>query len=123
TARELERSCEQPGGSALVAVPRGPSARSGQTLGGPQRESRVWPTELRVIARCLLEVVPDDLVELDQVVAAILEPVCEPGVQVGAHRLGERVVGGITDQQVPEAEAVVAGEHCPVGADQLLARQ
>ena len=35
--------------------------------------------------------------------------------------LRERVVGGVADQQVAEAEAVLAGELRPVGADQLAA--
>ena len=32
-------------------------------------------------------------------------------VQLGARRLRERVVGGVADQQVPEAEGVVAGQR------------
>ena len=49
----------------------------------------------------------------------LLEPGGEALVQLGAGRLGEGVVGGVADQQVAEAEAVLAGELRPVGADQL----
>ena len=40
----------------------------------------------------------------------LVEPVGEAAVQVGTDRLGEGVVGGVADQQVAEAEPVVAGE-------------
>ena len=53
----------------------------------------------------------------------LVEPVGEAGVEVGADRLGERVVGGVADQQVAEAVAVVAGELRAVGADQLAAHE
>ena len=52
-----------------------------------------------------------------------LEPVGEALVQLGARRLRQRVVGGVADQQVAEAERVVAGELRAVGADQLLAHE
>ena len=62
------------------------------------------------VAVGLLEVVAEDLVELDQVGAALLEPVGEALVQLGARRLRQRVVGGVADQQVAEAEGVLARE-------------
>ena len=45
------------------------------------------------------------------------EPVGEALVQLGARRLGQRVVGGVADQQVAEAEGVLAGKlaRCPAG--------
>ena len=51
----------------------------------------------------------------------LLEPGGEALVQVGAGRLGERVVGRVADQQVAEAEAVLARDLRPVRPDQLLA--
>ena len=51
----------------------------------------------------------------------LVEPVGEAVVEIGPHRLGERVVGGVPDQQVAEAVAVVARELGAVGADELAA--
>ena len=53
----------------------------------------------------------------------LVEPVGEAGVQVGADRLGEGVVGGVADQQVAEAVAVVARELGAVGPDELVAHE
>ena len=60
--------------------------------------------ELAPVAGGLLEVVAEDLVQLDEIGAALLEPVGEALVQLGAGRLRQRVVGGVADQEVPEAE-------------------
>ena len=51
----------------------------------------------------------------------LFEPVGEALVQLGAGRLRQRVVGGVADQQVAEAERVVARELRRVGPDELLA--
>ena len=51
----------------------------------------------------------------------LVEPGREAGVEVGADRLRERVVGGVADQQVAEAKAVLACELGAVGADELVA--
>ena len=56
----------------------------------------------------LLEVVPDDLVALDEVVRR--EPVGEALVQLRSRRLGQRLVGGIADEQMPEPESFVLRE-------------
>ena len=40
-----------------------------------------------------------------------------------ASAFGQRVVGGVADQQVAEAEGVLAGKLGPVGPDQLLAHE
>ena len=53
--------------------------------------------------------------------AVLFEPGGEALVQVGAGRLRQRVVGGVADQQVAEAERVLAGQVGPVGPDQPLA--
>ena len=53
----------------------------------------------------------------------LLEPGREALVQIGAHALRQRVVGGVADQQVAEAEGVLARELGAVGADELLAHE
>ena len=51
----------------------------------------------------------------------LLQPRREALVELGARRLRQRVVGGVADQQMAEAEAVLARELRPVRSDQLLA--
>ncbi len=65
--------------------------------------------------------VAEDLVELDELAPVLLQPGCEALVELGARRFRERLVGGVTDQEVAEAEAVLACELRPVRPDQLLA--
>ncbi len=79
--------------------------------------------ELVTVPACLLEVVADDLVELDEIGAVALEPRREALVQRGPRGLGQRVVGGVSNEEVPEAEAVLAGDDRGIGRDQLLAHQ
>ena len=52
-----------------------------------------------------------------------VEPLGEPLVEVCALFLRHRLVRGVTDQQMPEPERVLADELRPVGTDQFLARQ
>ena len=68
----------------------------------------------------LFEVVAHDLVQLDQVASALFEPEGEACVQFRPDRLGERVIGGVSDQQVAETKRVLAWELRPVRSDQLL---
>ena len=65
--------------------------------------------------------VAEDLVQLDQLLSALLQPAGEALVQLRPGRLRERVVGGVTDQQVAEAEAVLACELRLVWPDQFPA--
>ena len=67
--------------------------------------------------------VAEDLVQLDEVAGALLEPRREPFVQLGAGGLGERIIGGVSDQQVAEAEGIVPGELCRIGAHELFAHE
>ena len=67
--------------------------------------------------------VAEDLVQLDKPAAALLEPRCEALVKIGADGLRKRVVGGIANEEVPEAEAVLAHELWLVRPDQLLANE
>jgi len=71
----------------------------------------------------LFEVVAHDLVQLDQVASALFEPEGEACVQFRPDRLGERVIGGVSDQQVAETKRVLAWELRPVRSDQLLPYQ
>ena len=118
TARD--RSAER--GPAVQAVAR-TSAGSGEPERSPFREAAIGLSELGRVAGRLLEVVADDLVALDERVAVLVEPVGKAGMQVGADRLGKRVVGSVADQQVAEAIAVVAGELGAVGTDELAAHE
>ena len=65
--------------------------------------------------------VAEDLVDLDEVSAVLLQPGSEAVVQGGAGRLREGVVGGVADEQMAETEAVLIGEPRSVRADQDLA--
>ena len=94
-------------------------------LGRPQREilrARVGRVELSEVASGLLEVVADDLVQLQQL-AVCGEPIGEALVQLGANGLGQRLVGGIPDQQMPETVGVVPGDLGAIGPHELLAHE
>ena len=71
----------------------------------------------------LSEVVAEDLVQLNQVGSPLFQPDCEALVEFGAGRLRQRLVGCVADQEVAEAEPVLARELRPVLPDQLLANE
>src|SRR5581483_1343624 len=81
----------------------------------------VLEPELVVVPGRLLEVVADDLVQLDEVGSVLAEPEREPLMQVCPQRLRQGVVRGVADQQMPEAERLVARELCTLGSHELLA--
>ena len=113
---------EQAHGGAVVLAELRPVAAGGQAA--PRRRGQhvvVGQPELGAVAAGLLEVVAEDLVQLDELGPVLLQPGGEALVEVGAGRLGQRLVGGVADQQVAEAEAVLARELRPVRPDQLLA--
>ena len=121
--RQGQRAFEQAGrGSYVLSVER-PLSGSCEAIPGAERERGIGLPELGEVERRLLEVVADDLVALDEFPTVLVEPVGEALMQVGADCLRERVVGGVADQQVTEAEAVVAGELGAVGSDQLPANE
>jgi hypothetical protein len=67
---------------------------------------------------------PEDRLDLDHpLLVAVLEPVGEPLVQVGAVVLRDRLVGGVADHDVAEGEARLALEGGRLGRDELLARE
>ena len=65
--------------------------------------------------------VAEDLVQLDELGPVLLQPGGEALVELRPHRLRQRIVGRVTDQQVAEAEGVLALELCLVRPDELLA--
>ena len=81
------------------------------------------PTELDADEVCPLVVVSDDLLLSGRLRGLRLEPRGEPRVEVGAKLLGHGCIGDVSDQDMVEAEAVVALVQRPVRPQQLLARQ
>ena len=63
----------------------------------------------------------EDLVHLDQIRPALLQPVREALVQLRSNRFRQAVVRGIANEEVAEAKGVVPGQLRTVGPDQLLA--
>ena len=118
---QLERPLEQRASRATVGRAERAPAGGGEMLTGPLGESRIGLSELGLVAGRLLQVVTEDLVQLDEVGASLFEPCREALVQLGSGRLGQRVVGGVSDQQVAEAEGVFRRNLRRVGADQALA--
>ena len=97
-----------------------PSARHGQPARAPRFR---LDAELIQVAERLLEVMADDLVELDEIGADLVQPAGEPLVEVRARRLRERVVRRVADEDVPEAERVVAGQLRALRPHELLAHE
>src|SRR5215217_6755481 len=78
-------------------------------------------SELRAVAVRLLEVVTDDLVPFGEMLDAdLLEPLGKSPMKLGPKLFRHRLVGGVADEQVTEAERVLARQIRPVGPDQLL---
>jgi hypothetical protein len=66
-------------------------------------------------------VIADDLVLLGEILGAdLVEPVREALVQLGPKLFRHRLVRRVANQEVPEAEGVLAGQVGPVGSDQLF---
>ena len=117
------RSLEEIARTVHVAAIERTPACSAELGGGPVGERPAGPAKLLPIAICLLEVVAEHLVQLDEIGSVLLEPVGETLVQLGSGGLRQRVVGCVSDQQVAEAERILAGKLRPVGTDELLAHQ
>ena len=119
-------------GSALEQAPRRvdvaarerATACTEEPVGRPARELDLRvavAAELQAQAERLLQVVADDLVEVGSLDRAPLHPAGEALVQVGTRALRQRLVGRVPDQDVPEAETVLARDGATVGPDELLA--
>ena len=91
-----------------------------QPLDSGVRHSRICLSELLPVAGGLLEVVAEDLIELDQVSSMSFEPTRKALMQLRARRFPEPFIGGIANQQVAKAEAVVTDDLRPLRTDQLL---
>ena len=107
--------------ATLVSAHESPSARGGQSGARALRQLPVCLAKLGLVASCLLEMEAEDLVHLDEIRPALVQPVGEALVELCANGLGETVVGGIADEQVPEAKGIVTRQLRAFGPDQLLA--
>ena len=108
--------------AAAERAPSRPQQPVGRSAGEPVLVLAAR-AELDPEAVGLLEVVADDLVELGAVAGVALGPGGQALVQLRAEPLRHRVVGGVADEDVAEAEAVLAGEGARVGLDQPLAHE
>ncbi len=79
----------------------------------------VSPAELAPVSVRLLEVVADDLVELALILGRGAQPLRKADVQLGPPGLGDELVGGIANEQVREAIALLAGEQALGRAHEL----
>src|SRR5439155_27315755 len=81
-------------------------------------------TQLLPVAKGLLEVVAEDLVELARPLArGALQPAGIALVQLRASLFWDAEVCGVTDENVPEPKAVLLREDRAAGLDELLSRQ
>ena len=119
--KESQRALEQRARRAHVgARPCSKPSRSEQAA-GTVGQRRVRGAQLDAVAMGLLEVVTEYLVHLDEFRPVPFEPVCKARVKIRPRRLRERLVGGVPDQDMPEAEAVLARDLRPVWANEFAA--
>jgi hypothetical protein len=120
---ELDRTTDQqlcrPGVAALPRPPGAAQEPPARPLADRRRRA-VQRAELDAIAVRVLEVVPDDLVQLDEAGAVLLEPEGEALVQLRPGRLRQRLVRGIADEQVAEAIGLLVREHRLLRAHEIL---
>ena len=104
-------SAEQPDRRGHIATVEGTQTRCRQTTPGilaQRRSTAILLAELRPQSVRLLEVVPDELVELGQIRRRLVEPVGEALVQLRAQALRGRSVDGVLHEDVAKAERAVA---------------
>ena len=121
-AEARPRGEERKRGPVVEAVARAP-AGGGEPLRSAFRKIRVGLSELGLRSGPPARGGSRRSRRARRAPAVLVEPVGEAGVQVGADRLRKGVVGGVADQQVAEAVAVLAGELGAVGTDQLAAHE
>ena len=85
-ACEDERAFEERGCPTLVSTRESPAARGGESLARALCQFPVGLPKLGLVAGRLLEVEAEDLVHLDQIGAALLQPVGEALVELCARR-------------------------------------
>ena len=86
SADELHGAAQQRVRSAAVATPAHPDSRALQASGCLLGDRSVGPTELGQIQSGLLEVVAEDLVQLDEALPVLPQPLREAPVEVGPRR-------------------------------------
>jgi hypothetical protein len=110
------------GGGAVAAIvcasPR-PSEQLSGTLGAATVVVRHRP-ELAAVMERLLEVVAENLVELDELGTVAAKPGGKELMELCTCCLGQRVVRGVADQQVPEPVTVLADELRLLGTEEVL---
>ena len=119
--RQHERTLQQRGRCRPVPSQQRAPTRGSQAFACALGKRPIRLTQLCAIASGLLEVEAEDLVHLDQIGPALLQPVREALVQLCANRFRQAVVRGIANEEVAEAKGVVAGQLRAIGPDQLLA--
>jgi hypothetical protein len=81
----------------------------------------VLGTELESQRVRLLQVVTDELVQVGQPRVRV-EPASEPLVQPSPHLFRQHLIGGVAEQDMMEAEGLLAGDVGRVGPDQSRRR-
>ena len=114
--QQLDRALEKTRGRAVVSPPERTPSGGADPLSRSSAEDGVRAAQLDLVPCRLLEVEPDDLV----LFSTLVEPDGDSLVEVGANRLGERLVRGIADEDVAEAVCLVAGNLRGLWPDQLL---
>src|SRR5690242_9052488 len=120
---EVGRALQEACCAGEVEPAQGAAARSGETLSSFRGERAVCAlSELRAVAHGLFEVEAEQLVALYRR-HIVLEPARERLVQVRSAAFRQRLVGSVADQEMTEAEAVLARSLGRLGRDQLLPHQ
>src|SRR5262249_62309226 len=109
---------------ARAAAPNAARRKAPRRSGCGGIRSGVGRTEFEPVAEALFEVVAEDLRVLGHAVARdALEPAGVPLVQAGPDLLRGRLVGGVADEDVLEAEPGLVDETRSSGTNEILARE
>ncbi|HJP72574.1 MAG TPA: hypothetical protein VJ975_12730, partial [Candidatus Limnocylindria bacterium] len=122
---QIASSGQEADGRERIAPTGSRSTGTRQSLGRRAREPVTYcrvVADFRLVASRLLVVIADDLVLLEQF-PVLIQPLREALMQLCAHRLGQRLVRRVANQEVPEAEGVVPRNLRTVGTHQLLAHE
>jgi hypothetical protein len=135
SSKSRSRRSGSPGGNSAAArwsnpqaaawSPRASAAGGDEPRGRPPAEAvqpRIGAVELGAVAVGALEVVADDLVLFDERCVSV-EPVGERFVELGASLLGQRVIGGVADEEVAEAECFLVRVRRMVRPNHLFAHE
>ena len=114
---------QQARGGTVVLPTRRTVAAGRQAPSRRGRQRVVGSPEIGAAATGDLEVEAEELVQLDEIGPVLLEPGREALVEACPGGFRQRVVGRVADEDVAEAEAVLAREQRRVRRDQLLANE